>query len=411
MAEARSDIPKATIPGGRTIVGTILLGILSCGAATASVSWVLKSTTTADLPVPNEGQQQTCCVVGDIDNDGIDDFVVGERTKAPSVVWYRYNGKTWSRYLIDDTALRPEAGGAVYDIDRDGDIDLVLGQDASGNNIWWWENPYPNFGKPWRRHVIKNTGAKKHHDQTFGDYDGDGQVEFVTWNQQAKQLLFYDIPDDPRTSGPWKAVTIYEWSTGREREGFPSVPVDVDLDGTLDIVGGGRWFKHMGSGKFQDHPIDDEMTFTQCAAGQLVKGGRPEVVFSPGDMDGDAKWYQWNGDTWVTHVLRRVIHGHTCEIRDIDEDGNLDVMIGEMGEPGASDQANIYIWYGDGQGHFEETVAWHGQGIHEGLFGDLDGDGDLDILLKPYHHNSPRLDILLNAGPSAAEAPKAASGS
>jgi hypothetical protein len=128
-------------------------------------------------------------------------------------------------------------------------------------------------------------------------------------------------------------------------------------------------------------------------------------------MDGDAKWYQWNGEAWETHVLRRVIHGHTCEIRDVDGDGNLDIMIGEMGDPGAGDQANIYIWYGDGQGHFEETIAWHGQGIHEGLLGDFDGDGDLDILLKPYHHNSPRLDILLNAGPRAAGTSNASSGS
>lgn len=28
-----------------------------------------------------------------------------------------------------------------------------------------------------------------------------------------------------------------------------------------------------------------------------------------------------------------------------------------------------------------------------------DSDGDLDILLKPYHHRAPRIDILLNAGP------------
>jgi len=384
--------------------------VLLCNCALARVSWVQRSTTTADLPIPNEGQQQTCCVVGDIDGDGVDDFVVGERTKTPSVVWYKYSGKGWSRYVIDDTPLRPEAGGAVYDIDRDGDLDLVLGQDASGNQIWWWENPSPDFSKPWTRRDIKNTGAAKHHDQTFGNFDYDDRIEFVTWNQGAKQLLIYDTPRHPEDFGPWKPISIYQWSTGREREGFPSIPVDIDLDGHLDIVGGGRWFKYWESGKFQDHPIDEEMTFTQCAAGQLVKGGRPEVVFSPGDMDGDAKWYQWDGAQWKAHTLRHVRHGHTCEIRDVDRDGNLDIMIGEMGEPGAGDDAHIYLWYGDGQGHFEETIAWHGQGIHEGLLGDFDGDGDLDILLKPYHHNSPRLDILLNTGSRTTAAPKAPNG-
>ena len=382
-----------------TRIALALAGVaILCTPALGRVSWVRRSTTTADLPAPNPGQQQTCCVVCDIDKDGIDDFVVGERTETPSVVWYKYNGTGWNKHTIDDTHLKPEAGGTAADLDRDGDLDLILGQDASGNNIWWWENPYPDFGKPWTRHHIKNAGARKHHDQTIGDFDGDGRLEFVTWNQGDKKLLLYNVPGDPQSSSPWMSSTIYQWSTGREREGFPSIPVDIDLDGRLDIVGGGRWFKYTEGGKFHEHPIDDEMTFTQCAAGQLVKGGRPEVVFSPGDMDGQAKWYEYQDGAWVPHVLRHVRHGHTCEIRDVDRDGNLDIMIGEMGQPGAGDEANIYIWYGNGQGQFEETIASHGQGIHEGLFGDFDGDGDLDILLKPYHHNSPRLDILLNDG-------------
>jgi len=33
---------------------------------------------------------------------------------------------------------------------------------------------------------------------------------------------------------------------------------------------------------------------------------------------------------------------------------------------------------------------------------DLDGNGTLDILGKPYNWNTPRLDIWLNMGPSPA---------
>ncbi|MBN2315584.1 MAG: VCBS repeat-containing protein, partial [Sedimentisphaerales bacterium] len=96
-----------------------------------------------------------------------------------------------------------------------------------------------------------------------------------------------------------------------------------------------------------------------------------------------------------------IIHGHTCEIRDVDGDGHLDIFIGEMGKPGAGDNAKTYIWYGNSRGSFQETVASHGQGIHEGLLADLDGDKDLDILMKPYNHNSPRVDVLLNQGKRA----------
>ena len=368
------------------------------GVLYAEVTWQRKT-----LPGPNSGNQQTACVVADIDKDGIDDFVVTERTKTPSVVWYKYNGTSWDIKVIDNSQLKPEAGGDTCDIDRDGDLDIIFGQDASGNKIWWWENPYPDFSKPWVRRYIKNSGPNKHHDQTVGDFDGDGKMEFVSWNQKAKSLLLYEIPSSPRRTEAWTATAIYKWSSGREREGFPSIPVDIDLDGKVDIVGGGFWFKHLGGTKYAENVIDEEMAFTQCAAGQLIKGGRPEVVFSPGDINGDAKLYEWNGKKWAARKLRYVIHGHTCEIRDVDGDGNLDIFIGEMGNPGAGDDAKTYIWYGDGKGDFPETVISHGQGIHEGKLADLDGDGDLDILMKPYNHNAPRVDVLLNTGTGKAK--------
>jgi len=366
--------------------------------ANGDVTWLHKSTVTGDMPIPNEGDQQTCCLILDIDKDGINDFVIGERTRTPSVVWYKYNGRGWDKHIIDNTHFKPEAGGDFCDIDRDGDLDIILGQDASGNAIWWWENPYPNYDKPWTRRYIKNSGANKHHDQTVADFDGDGDVELVSWNQGGKNLLLFEIPPNPKTTEPWPFTVIYSWSSELEREGFPSIPVDIDLDGKLDIVGGGRWFKHVGGTKYSENIIDANMAFTQCAAGQLVKGGRPEVVFSPGDMDGDAKWYQWDGNGWIAHTLCYVIHGHSCEVRDIDGDGSPDILIGEMGKPGAGDNAKTYVWFGDGKGNFRQTVASHGQGIHEGKIGDLDGDGDLDILMKPYSHNAPRVDVLLNSG-------------
>jgi hypothetical protein len=212
--------------------------------------------------------------------------------------------------------------------------------------------------------------------------------------------LLFEIPEDPRHwSGPWEAKTVFQWTSKPELEGFPSIPTDIDLDGHVDVIGGGRWFKHTGDGKFEAHPIDEEMRFTQCAAGQLVEGGRPEVIFSPGDADGVAKWYEWTDAGWEPHELRFMIHGHTCEVGDVNRDGKLDIFIGEMGSPGAGDNATTYVWYGDGRGKFRETIISKGQGIHEGKLADLDGDGDLDVLMKPYHHRAPRIDVLLNNVP------------
>ena len=57
-------------------------------AAAATPEWIYLSSRAGSLPPPNSGNQQTACLVLDIDKDGIQDFVIAERTQAPAVVWY-----------------------------------------------------------------------------------------------------------------------------------------------------------------------------------------------------------------------------------------------------------------------------------------------------------------------------------
>ena len=102
---------------------------LTLADAAAEVQWRRLSSTTGDLPIPGESQQQTACVVVDADKDGVNDFVLGFRQKAPALVWYRRATNGWRRYVIEKDYLALEAGGAVCDIDGDRDLDLVLGGD------------------------------------------------------------------------------------------------------------------------------------------------------------------------------------------------------------------------------------------------------------------------------------------
>jgi hypothetical protein len=48
-----------------------------------------------------------------------------------------------------------------------------------------------------------------------------------------------------------------------------------------------------------------------------------------------------------------------------------------------------------------------GHGFHETRVADLDGDGDLDILNKPYNWEAPRVDVWLNNGTGKVEKPAA----
>src|ERR1022692_557334 len=87
------------------------------------MAWKHLSTATGDLPLCNQGTQQTSLTVGDFGHDGHSGFVVTERTSPNSVVLYRRLGDKWTCSVIEPQPLHIEAGGVAMDVDGDGNLD------------------------------------------------------------------------------------------------------------------------------------------------------------------------------------------------------------------------------------------------------------------------------------------------
>ena len=374
----------------------------------------------AVLPVPSNTEQQTGAVVGDLDGDKVNDFVLSFREKGPALVWYRRTKAGWARSVIEPQTLHIEAGGALFDIDGDGDLDLVFGNDYHGTDVWWWENPSPNFdaNRPWVRHLIKTGGGKQHHDQIFGDFLGTGRPQLAFWNQGAKKLFLAEIPPNVKNARTWPMVEIFDTAKFAESGGKASTPyaegiysADIDGDGKIDLLAGNYWFKHIGGKEFK--AIRLATYGGRVAAGKFdERAKRPQVVISSGDGVGpllflscaDGADPQLSASWKPRELLPKMIHGHSLQVADIDGDGHLDIFTAEMAkwheqqEKPDNPEARAWIFYGDGKGNFRTEVFATGIGFHEARVADLDGDGRMDVLDKPYNWEAPRVDVWLQRG-------------
>ena len=230
---------------------------------------------------------------GDIEGDGDLDLYVGNGIYPQWISWLDYspynptdqvyinNGR--GRFTIRDIADEPADGSdtrgvAWGDMDGDGDLDVAAGTNNQDNNIWWWENPYPNYGSDWTRRVIKDSGANKHHDMMFGNFDDDPGAELVFWNQGAAQLSLVNVPADPRGTQPWPGVTTVWTAPSNQYEGLTQA--DVDGDGGSDIIGGGRWFKREGNGfgSLQGMAVEAQNQYAATDADDARPGQRRQCL-------------------------------------------------------------------------------------------------------------------------------------
>ncbi|MDY7099593.1 MAG: PKD domain-containing protein [Actinomycetota bacterium] len=385
-ASAGSYTATVTVTDDDGATATATVAVTATEPAGPRVAWDRLSSADGDLAAPGFHPQQSAAITFDVDGDGVDEAVVAGRYGfGPSVVWYDHDDGAWTRRVIELASLPMDVAAAAPDIDGDGDLDLVMGQDRAGRFVWWWENPSPDLDVArWTRRAIAPTNGERVHDAVFADVDGDGRDELLWWADKPARLVLAEVPDDP-TVTPWPTGVVH-LPTATAPKGLTAA--DLDGDGTVELVGAGSWFEWVtspdGERSVVAHPLDGATTGGRVAVGQLVDGGRPEIVVDSGDTDGPLRMYTWDGTAWVGSTLvERNRYGHSLDVGDVDGDGHLDVLTAEMLAPGVGDPA-MRVLYGDGAGGFGTELLATGVDNHESHLADLDGDGDLDIVAKPY---------------------------
>lgn len=277
--------------------------------------------------------------IGDVDGDGSLDIYGPDGSGGAHVLFINDgDGNFMDEADVRLPAEYPRGGAArMADIDADGDLDIFV---ADG---------YASNGPPWGRLYINDgTGMFSEADGAIPDsVDGVDidDVEFFDADRDFDlDLLVNPHSGDPALwlndgTGAFAAGGSFDPPGPGSNYHYNAVPCDVDNDGDLDM-----WIDNTGGGYTEQLLINDgNANFTDETDAR--------VTGNPGEDD----------------------NGVACV--DIDDDGDLDAVVLSLGTPER-------LLENDGTGNFTFVAAafpgptdctlW-------GEFGDLDGDGRIDL--------------------------------
>ncbi|MEL6811284.1 MAG: T9SS type A sorting domain-containing protein [Bacteroidota bacterium] len=169
---------------------------------------------------------------------------------------------------------------------------------------------------------------------------------------------------------------------------------DLDEDGDMDLLSSSRidghlsWFENTdGNGSFNAAiTISTEVSGEFVLAGDIDGDGDPDVL-SANQSLGRLTWFEntdGQGSFGAPNILgQSTLFAWSAFIADMDNDGDLDLI--SAAEP-QSPVVSELAWYEnlDGQGNFgSKNIIYDSLASNpESVFAsDLDGDGDLDVLL------------------------------
>jgi len=340
----------------------------------------------------------------DIDSDGDLDLYVGIGESlmggpTPGITMgFRNTGNAETPIFTQDNSLVTgimDAGRNSYptfaDLNKDGDFDLLIGRDLSSFLY------YQNSGNPsspiWQTNSslfseVENIRYWK--DPTFCDLDGDGDFDMIYGSDNGFLFFYQNIgtstnPAFQYNPNYFKVLKV----DGSSTVSF----ADFDKDGDFDLLsgvwsGGFVYFKNQGT-NIKPNFVQTNTNFTNFDVGSwsspvfvdLDNDGDLDIV--SGEMSGTLFSYINNGTgfTYNSTIFASVDVGYSSSpaFADLDNDGKADLLIG------AEESANAKFLKNAGNLVFVEdpsfVIGVSFKRNTKPAFADLDFDNDFDLII------------------------------
>ncbi|WP_367388181.1 T9SS type A sorting domain-containing protein [Lewinella sp. LCG006] len=388
-------------------------------------------------PISTEFIDAGKVAAADFDGDNDVDVVILARSDNNSYeVLYAENtdglGSFAEPVALANTAALIFLNLQVLDMDNDGDMDIAY---SSNDNISWLENTdgqasftdhyllgdnqgfyavdvdgdnisdiIADFGDDLRAYKLNPDGTLSfletmntfslNQDFKAGDLDDDGDNDVVTLfeNGLTRQIHWYENIDGLGTFSNRQillSLPSISGSTNNDQKGLEII--DIDNDNLVDVVvfesrsGGMSWYKNLGSAVFGPEQIvtDQIPTLSSITISDLDNDGAPDILFTDYALN-EYSWFK-NQDGLGDFGSRLRISSYAYFINhvdygDIDGDGDLDLV-------SSSHADNKVAWYENTNGlgdfsNIQQLISTTTDGARDVFAVDLDGDLDQDVLVS-----------------------------
>ncbi|MCB0993157.1 MAG: VCBS repeat-containing protein, partial [Acidimicrobiales bacterium] len=219
----------------------------------------------------------------------------------------------------------------------------------------------------------------------------------ISWHEAGKGIQSFSPVVGEESTRRWDYEVIIDESQDEDL----SSP-DVDGDGDLDVMMGTMWLPNRPGGS-------PTVTLHQPATGtpdrhrsvDMDGDGDIDVVVSYEDsQNGRVAWYEQGDnpeDPWTEHPIGDVTLGLSMDVGDIDRDGDIDVVVGEHSTTDPNSMSLLLFENGgDSRSWLRGRISTGDEHHDATVLVDLDGDNDLDIASLGWTHG--RVVVFENPG-------------